>query len=179
MKIKVDKLSFSEFSEYAESTFARPIKMALSFFIGLAVVFIIICMGNEELKSSITPLWWCVGIMVFLLIASGAGLSLAFKKSGLDKTAASYVLEEEILKISLGKIKGNLEWKYVKKVKETKNLWIMTVPNGQFIMPKRCTGEGFENFISSVLPEDKIKRLKYRRKRETVKGTEDGEHSDN
>ncbi len=179
MKIKVDKLNYSEFSEYAESTFAKPIKMALSFFIGILVILIIICMGNEEMKSSVTSLWWCVGIMAFLLIMSNVGLSVAFKKSGLDKTASSYIMEDEILKISLGKLKGNLEWEFVKKIKETKNLWIMTVPNGQFILPKRCVGEDFENFITKVLPEDKIKRLKYRQKRENVKGLEDGEHSDN
>lgn len=178
MKIKVDKLNYSEFSEYAESTFAKPIKMALSFFIGIAVILIIISMGSEALKGAVTSLWWCVGIMVFLLIISNVGLSYSFKKSGLDKTTCTYVLEEDIIKISMGKIKGNLEWKYVKSLKETKNLWIMRVPGSQFIMPKRCINVEFEGFIKNVLPEDKIKRLKYRRKG-SVKGLENGEYSDN
>ncbi len=163
MKIKVDKLSYKEFSEYAESTFAKPIKMALSFFIGIAVILIIISMNNEALKGAETSLWWAVGILAVLLIISNTGMSFAFKKSGLDKTSYTFLMEKEYLKITMGKLKGNLEWHYVKSLRETKSLWIMRVPNSQFIIPKRCVGEEFEDFMAGVIDNEKIKPLKYKR----------------
>ena len=65
------------------------------------------------------------------------------------------------------KLTGDLEWEYVKYIKETKNLWIMRVPNSQFIMPKRCMDEeAFVSLIERTLPQDKIKKMKYKRNAE-------------
>lgn len=38
MKIKVDHLSSKEFSEYADSTFAKPVKMSLGIFLGIIMI---------------------------------------------------------------------------------------------------------------------------------------------
>ena len=169
MKIKVDKISFKEFSEYTDSTIAKPIKMSLAFFIGVAVIFIIVAMNKPGFEGAIKPLWWCVGILALLLITSNASVSAVFNKSGLSKTSCSYSFFDEGMKIAMGKLKGDLEWSYVKYVKETKNLWIMRVPNSQFILPKRCMDEDeWEDLIKKSLPEDKIKRLKYKRTERTM-----------
>ena len=39
MKIKVDHLTSKEFSEYADSTFAKPVKMSLGIFLGIPESF--------------------------------------------------------------------------------------------------------------------------------------------
>ena len=175
MKVKVDKLTYKEFSEYTDSTFAKPIKMSLAFFVGIAVILIIVAMNKPEMKGALTPLYWCVGILLFLLISSNASVSMAFKKSGFDSTNYSFVFTDEGMKIAMGKLKGDLEWKYVRYIKETKNLWIMRVPNSQFIMPKRCMKEDeFEELIKNCLPEEKIKRMKYKKNAERI--TDDGDN---
>lgn len=164
MKIKVDKLSYKEFAEYTDSTFAKPIKMSLAFFIGVAVILIIVAMNKPGFEGTVKPLWWCVGILALLLITSNASVSAVFNKSGLSKTTCNYSFSDEGMKIAMGKLKGDLEWEYVKYIKETKNLWIMRVPNSQFILPKRCMDE--EEFVSLIernVPEDKIKKLRYKR----------------
>lgn len=167
MKIKVDKLSYKEFAEYTDSTFAKPVKMSLAFFIGVAVILIIIAMNKPGFEGAVTPLWWCVGILALLLITSNASVSAVFNKSELSKTTCSYTFSDEGMKIAMGKLKGDLEWEYVKYIKETKNLWIMRVPNSQFIMPKRCMDEeAFVSLIERTLPQDKIKKMKYKRNAE-------------
>ena len=177
MKIKVDKLTYKEFSEYADATIAKPIKMTLAFFIGVAIILIIIAMSNPSFEGAVTPLFWCVGILAFLLVASNASVNTAFRKSGLATTACSYTFMEDGMKIAMGKLKGDLEWKYVKYVKETKNLWIMRVPNSQFIIPKRCMKEEeWESLINTYIPEDKIKHMRY--KRRTPERTTDDDSED-
>ena len=43
----------------------------------------------------------------------------------------------------------------------------MRVPNSQFIMPKRCMDEEtFVSLIERTLPQDKIKKMKYKRNAE-------------
>jgi len=173
MKVKVDKLSYKEFTEYSNSTFAKPIKMSLAFFIGVAVLLIIIAMNKPGFEGAITPLWWCVGILALLLIISNASVSAVFNKSGLSKTTCSYSFSEDGMKIAMGKLKGDLEWKYVKYIKETENLWIMRVPNSQFILPKRCMDENaFVSLIEKCVPEDKIKKQRYKRNSERTNDDE-------
>ncbi len=173
MKVKVDKLSYNEFTEYADSTIAKPIKMSIAFFVGIAVLLIIFASNKPGMEGAVTPLWWCVGILLFLLLSSNASISIVFNKSGLSNASSSFTFSEEGMKIAIGKLKGDLEWKYVKYVKETKNLWIMRVPGSQFIMPKRCMKEEeFEELIKKCLPEDKIKQMKY--KRDAERTNEDG-----
>ena len=167
MKVKVDKLSYKEFTEYTDSTFAKPVKMSLAFFIGIAVILVIVAMNRPGLEGAVTPLWWCIGILAVLLITSNASISGVFNKSGLAKTTCSYTFSDEGMKITMGKLKGDLEWGYVKYIKETKNLWIMRVPNSQFILPKRCMDEeAFVSLIERLVPEDKIKKMKYKKNAE-------------
>ena len=68
MKIKVDKLSYKEFAEYTDSTFAKPVKMSLAFCIGVAVILIIIAMNKPGFEGAITALWWWGGILAVVVM---------------------------------------------------------------------------------------------------------------
>ena len=167
MKIRVDKLTFKEFKEYTDSTFIKSIKMSLSLFSGIAILIMMIGFALNLSKDLMQPIFWCVGIFLFLIIISNSAISVAYKKSGLETTACRYILEDDGLDIKMGKLKGTLEWKYVKKIKETKNLYIMLLPGSHLILPKHTLNE--EEFLSVIaknMEEKRIVRLRYKKDRE-------------
>lgn len=165
MKIKVDKLTYGEFKEYVDSSFAGAVKLSLAILLGIAAILIAIGFVRGVTTEAMTPLFWCAGILFLLIVFSGTGISTVFKKSGLADTACRYTLSEEGLDIVMGKLKGDLDWAHVNYVKETKNLWIMRVPNSQFILPKRCYDEKeFYTLVSACLPDDRIREMHHKKK---------------
>lgn len=165
MKIKVDKLTAKEFSEYADSTFAKLVKMTVGIFLGVVMVVIALFIGFNKGGEMIKSLWICAGVLAFLLILANSCIGILFKRSGLSDTKCSYVFDEGGMDISVGDLKGDLEWKYVKYLKETEQLFILRVQGSQFIIPKRCINEEeFSAFMENVLPDEKIKKLKYKKK---------------
>lgn len=177
MKIKVDKLTSKEFSEYADSTFAKLVKMTLGIFLGVVMLVIAFLVGFNRGTEALKSLWICAGILAFLLILSNSCIGILFKKSGLSDTKCSYVFDESGMDIAVGDLKGDLEWKYVKYLKETEHLFILRVQGSQFIIPKRCLKEEeFYSLIEKVLPDEKIKKQKYKKKDRGTK--KDGDSKD-
>ena len=168
MKIKVDHLTSKEFSEYADSTFAKPVKMSLGIFLGIIMTVLACLLFTGKGGGAVKPLFITAFILAALYILSGAVLGTAYKKSGLADTRCAYSLDEGGMDIKMGDLSGDLSWSYVKYVKETKNLFIIRAKGSQFIIPKRCLKSAeFREFIKNTLPEEKIKRLKYTIDKET------------
>lgn len=178
MKIKVDKLTAKEFSEYADSTFAKLVKMTLGIFLGVVMLVIVLLIGFNKGAELLKNLWICAGILAFLLILGNSSIGILFKKSGLSDAKCSYVFNESGMDISVGDLSGDLEWKYVKYLKETEHLFILRVPKSQFIIPKRClkNEEEFCSLMENVLPAERIKKLKYKKKDRGTK--KDGDSKD-
>lgn len=170
MNIKVDKLTPREFSEYVDSTFARQVKMTVRIFFIIVVTCALLAAFTGVSSSLIKPLWISAGLLAALLAFSDAGVGILFRASSLQNTSCRYRFDQEGMNISFGKLKGDLDWEHVNYVKETQNLWIMRVPNSQFILPKRCYDDAaLSALFSAVLPEEKIKPLKQKTtKREDI-----------
>ncbi len=161
MTIKVDKLTPREFSEYVDSTFAKHVKMTVRLFFVIVVTGALIATITGISPSLIKSLWISAGVLFALLAFSGAGVNVLFRASGLQSTSCRYCFDDNGMNIAFGKLKGDLDWDHVNYVKETQHLWIMRVPNSQFILPKRCyENEALSALFSAVLPEGKIRRLK-------------------
>lgn len=177
MKVKVDKLTGKEFSEYADSTFAKPVKMSLGIFLGIIMIAAAFFLINKAPEEVIRPLWIAALILALLLISSTSVINMAFKKSGFAETKCSYEFSGDGMYIVIGDMEGDLSWKYIKRVKETQNLFVISAKRSQFIIPKRCIkNEGdFLAIVKEALPEDAVKQMKYKKKEETE---EDG-NSDN
>ncbi|MDP4133194.1 MAG: YcxB family protein [Bacillota bacterium] len=165
LKIRVDKLTFNEFSEYVNSTFARNVRYALTIFMSLSSLGILIGIALKWSESSIQTLFWCFGIILFMIILTNISIKAIYNKSGLGGTLCRYSFDESGMDINMGKLKGDLSWEYVKKVKETKNLIIINVQGSTFILPKRCCdADELLNLLKVALPEDKISEQKYKEK---------------
>ncbi len=165
MKIKVDKITAKEFSEYTDASFAKSVKMTLKFFLGINALAILLVYGFNLDKNVIKPLWISAFLLSMLLILSGSATHFIYKKSRLGETKASYSFSSDKMDISLGNLEGDLSYEYVKRIKETAGLFIISVKGSEFIIPKRCVDESdFLGFFEKVLPDEKIKRMKYKKK---------------
>lgn len=168
MKVKVDCLTAKEFSEYTDSTFAKPVKMSLGIFLGvimMAMAYVLISGNGKEAAGTMGV---AAIILVALYLMSGALIGTAFKKSGLSDTKCSYSFDSSGMDIKMGSLSGDLSWDYVKYVKETKSLFIIRAKGSQFIIPKRCLKDSeFRKFLKETLPGEKIRRIKYKIDKET------------
>lgn len=168
MKIKVDCLTAKEFSEYADSTFAKPVKMSLGIFLGIIMIVLAYILFTNKDSGAVKLLIAAAFVLAALYIMSGALVGAAFKKSGLSDTKCSYAFDNDGMDIKMGSLSGDLSWDYVKYVRETKSLFIIRAKGSQFIIPKRCLKNApFRDFLRETLPEEKIKRLKYTMDKET------------
>ncbi len=177
MKVKVDKLTSKEFSEYTDSSFAKIVKMTIGIFLGIIMIVIALSLGFHAPENVMKPLWIAAFILVFLIISSNSAVSMAFKKSGFAETKCTYSFDGAGMDITIGDMSGDLGWEYVKYVKETENLFIIRAEGSQFIIPKRCLSEkDFLALIEDALPNEKIKKMKYKKK---DKETESNGNKDN
>lgn len=174
MKVKVDGITFKEFTEYVNSGFARQINMTLYIFLAITSMGIVFGLLTKMEEAVLKPLFVCGAVLLVLILSSRGGVGFMFKRSGLKETKCRYSFDEYGMDISIGKLTGDLEWEYVKHITETDNLWIIRVPGSQFILPKRCLeNDKFREIVKNKLPEDKIKnkeenRGKDRRKRKST-----------
>lgn len=165
MKVKVDKLTNKEFSEYTDSSFAKIVKMTLGIFLGIIMIVIAVSLGFGAPESMMKTLWIAAFVLVFLILSSNAAVGMAFKKSGFAETKCSYVFDENGMDITIGDLNGDLSWNYVKYIKETERLFIIRAKGSQFIIPKRCVKEEqFVELIEKALPNEKYRRIKYKKK---------------
>lgn len=171
MRIKVDKLTGKEFSEYSDSTFAKPVKMSLGIFLCVIVFFAAVLLLKKTSAEVIRPLWIAAFILALLLISANSVISLAFKKSGFAETKCCFDFSEDGMYIKIGDMEGDLSWEYVKYLKETNSLFVIRAKGSQFIIPKRCIKKEEEllAFFKAVLPDEKIKLMKFKKKEETEK----------
>lgn len=167
MKVKVDHLTSKEFSEYTDSTAAKPVKMSLGIFLGIIMMAMAYILFSGNGKEALGAMGITALVLASLYIMSGALIGTAFKKSGLSDTKCAYSFDSSGMDIKMGSLSGDLSWDYIKYVKETKNLFIIRAKGSQFIIPKRCMAESeFREFLRETLPEEKLRRIKYKMDKE-------------